>query len=364
MLRILDQGVLSRAEHRGAFMPTISQLRDGSLIGCQHAGAGLGAPDNVIEVLRTDDGKTWRNQGPIHHSAKADGWAYRGPHITETPDGRLVLTATRFEASESALFDPVSEALHRPEMLLFWSHDGGQTWSAPEVVPVDLPPERYTCNGTGALVQFSPDRWWYPFETWKPEGCELPPDQKAAAVISTDQGQTWGELTRIADDPTGRLHWWDLLHTRLPDGRLYAMLWTHLYGGKQDLPVHWVVSADEGRTWSTPVPTNLRGQVCCPIALADGRLAAIYNYRHEPQGVRVAISEDLTTFDLEHEAVVFDAGAEAALGDPVNDSFLAEHVLIGFGKPQGLQLQDGAILTCFWCTTGGVTHTRWVRLRA
>ena len=49
----------------------------------------------------------------------------------------------------------------------------------------------------------------YPLETWKPEGYEGPPDQKAAAVFSADQGQTWGEFTVIADDLTGALLWWD-----------------------------------------------------------------------------------------------------------------------------------------------------------
>ena len=66
---------------------------------------------------------------------------------------------------------------------------------------------------------------------------------------------------------------------------------------------------DEGQTWSLPVKTNLKGQVCCSIALADGRVAAIYNYRREPQGIRVALSEDLRHFvDV---LTVFDASSEA-----------------------------------------------------
>ena len=88
----------------------------------------------------------------------------------------------------------------------------------------------------------------------------------------------------------------------------------------------------------------------------------IYNYRHEPHGIRIALSEDLATFDTENEIVVFDAGAEATLGDPDHENFLAEHMLIAFGKPGGLQLDDGDLLVYYWCTTEGVTHTRWARL--
>ena len=365
MLKIIDNGIISHQSERGAYMPVITPLTDGNFIACQHVGEGLGTPDNHIEVLRsTDGGTTWINEGSIHPGGQpTDGWSYRGPKISEVPDGRLVMNATRFETEGDTLFDAESEALQRPEMLLFWSEDQGKTWSAPQVVPVDLPPEKYTWNGAGPLLQLAPDRWMYPLETWKPEGYEGPPDQKAAAVFSADQGQTWGKFTVVADDLTGALLWWDQMCALLPDGRIYTLIWTHQYGTSEDLTNHWVISEDGGRTWSEPRPTNLRGQVCTPIPLPDGRVAAIYNFRHEPQGIHVALTEDLEHFDVENEVVVFDAGKEATLGEPENENFLAEHMQIAFGKPGGTLLPDGAVMTYFWCTVAGITHTRWVKLR-
>ena len=366
MLEIVDKGVISRQAGRGSFMPVITPLSDETYIACQHVGSSLGAGDCIIEVLRSEDeGKSWANEGSIHGGPPGDGWSYRGPKISEVPDGRLVMTATRFDArGQDELFDADSEALQRAEMLLYWSSDRGRSWSEPQVVPVDLDLEKYTWNGAGALLQIAADRWMYPLETWKPEGYQGPPDQKAAAVFSADQGRTWGEFTVVADDPTGARLWWDQMCCLLPDGRIYTLIWTHKYGTSEDLNNHWVLSEDSGRTWSEPRATNLRGQVCTPIPLADGRVAAIYNYRHDPQGIRVAVTEDLSTFDPETEVTVFDAGAEATLGDPESENFLAEHLLIGFGKPGGVLLPDGDLLTYFWCTVAGVTDTRWVRLRA
>ena len=359
---IVDQGTLSWQPDRGAYMPVITELLDGGLIACQHVGQQLGSADNYIEVLKTGDGRTWTVVATIGN--QEDGWSYRGPGITQSPDGRLVLTATRFQAATDMLFNPDSEGLQRAELVLLQSTNLGASWSAPRVVPVDLPPEKYTWNKAGGLVQFSPTRWMFPFETWKPEGYDGPPDQKAAAVFSEDEGASWGELTVIADDRSGRLLWWDQLNARLADGRLYVMLWNHVYGTKEDRSVHWVVSDDQGKTWSDPQPTNLSGQVCCPIAMADGRVAAIYNHRLEPQGIRLAVSEDLAQFDHRSEVVVFDAGSEATLGETEHENFLAEHMLIAFGKPHGTQLRSGDLMTSFWCTVEGVTHTRWVRLRA
>ena len=86
------------------------------------------------------------------------------------------------------------------------------------------------------------------------------------------------------------------------------MLWVHRYGTSDDESTPRT-SVDEGQTWSLPVKTNLKGQVCCSIALADDRVAAICNYRREPQGIRVALSEDLRHFvDV---LTVFDASSEA-----------------------------------------------------
>lgn len=363
MLHVVEQGVLSHRPDRGAYMPSVALLPDGSFIAAQHVGSDLGAADNHIVILRSRDGRTWKEQGSIHGPAgPADGWAYRGPQIRSLGNGRLAMTASRF-AGNGRLFNVDTEALKRPEMLLFWSADSGVTWSPPQVIATELPPERYTCNTAGHLLTPAPDRWLYPVETWKPEGWSGPPDQKAALLVSADQGRTWGDFTIVADDPTGHLLYWDQMNALLPDGRLYTLLWTHVYSTRDDLENHFVLSENQGRTWSSPEPTNLAGQVCAPIPLTDGRVAAVYNHRREPQGIRVAVSADLRSFDLDHQVVVFDAGAEATLGVPGSDNFLAEHLLIGFGKPGGMQLSDGQILVYFWCTAGGITHTRWARIQ-
>ena len=364
MLEIVGTGIISREPGRGAYMPVVTPLPNGMLIASQHVGRGLGSPDNHIEVLRSDDGgETWVNQGSIHHeSPTRDGWSYRAPAITPVPDGRLMMKASRFEKKAST-FNVETESSALCELLLFWSSDLGATWSNPHVVPVDLARDKYNWNGAGTILQLSPERWMYPLETWKPEGLIGPPDQKAAAIFSSDQGRTWGDFTIIADDPSGRILWWDQMCSLLPDGRIYSLLWTHRYGTSEDLNNHWTVSKDQGRTWTEPKATNLKGQVCAPVPLPDGRVAAVYNYRHHPQGIRVAITEDLTNFDVENEIVVFDAGAEATLGAPQNENFLAEHMLIAFGKPGGVVLTNGDIVTYFWCTSQQITHTRWARLK-
>jgi len=363
-VKIAEQGTISSKKDRGAFCPSIRQLSDGTFVAAQDVGSTIGSCDHSIEILYSRDGREWESGGLLPDGTADGKWFYRVPDLEELPDGRLVMRATRFEVGTTKLFDSDEESVARGEALLYWSEDRGRTWSAPRIVPVDLPRDRYTWNGAGArLLRISSDRWMYPMETFRPKGSKAPVDQKALAVFSSDKGKTWNELVVVADDPTGRLFWWDQMNTFLPDGRIYTMFWTHVSGTNEDLPVHWVISEDEGRTWSEPKPTNIRGQVCSPVALPDGRLAAIYNYRHEPQGIRIALSRDLSHFDLENELVVFDAHAETSRNLPGDQNFLAQHLQISFGKPSAILLHDGTLLAYFWCTSEGVTHTRWARVR-
>ena len=344
-------------------MPGIEPLPDGSFIAGQFTASRFTASDARIEILRSTDGlSTWTNEGEIKGPGAAEeGWSYRGVRIYCLPGGRLLLKTTRFDASKiSQTFDAASETLQQPENIILRSDDAGRTWSAPQLVDAGLDPARYTANGSGDLLQIAPDRWMYPLETWKPVGYDGPPDQKALAMFSSDQGATWSELTVVADDTSGAVNWWDHVGTVLPDGRIYETVWAHVYREVRDLPNHWLISKDQGRTWSTPRPTNLMGQMCAPVALADGRVAAVYAYRREPQGIRVADHKGprATTRMRPWSSTREPRPSWAALITPASPLNMAQ----GFGRPGGRLLPDGDLLVFYWGTRGGVSHTRWARL--
>jgi hypothetical protein len=364
MLRIIDQGILSRQTGHGAFFPVVTLLRDQSLVCTQFVADSLGADKTRMEMLHSDDGVSWTNAGLIEGGAltQEDGYAYRSSQLYEEDDGGWVLRYNRFHFRSEVIFD--AEGCEQPsDMLIARSVDRGETWSEPEVVPVDLSPERYAWHGIGSMLRFPSGRWLYPFETGKPIGGIEDAPEIAGAVVSLDRGASWNQTVTVARDPSGRILYYDQAGCILPDGRTYVMMWTYDAEAKEHINNHITISEDEGLTWSQPQATNLRGQCCIPIALPDGRVAAIYNYRHEPQGVHVALSEDLVSFDTDNEAVVFDAGDDAMIREAHSDSVFDENLTIGFGRPFGMALPNGDLYTVFWCTREGVTHTRWVRLR-
>ena len=246
-------------------MPVITPLADGTLIAAQHVGESLGSSDNHIEVLRSaDGGRTWVNQGGIHpRNPPRDGYTYRGPHIHTVPDGRLAMTAGRFEASDDDLFDADTESLQRPA-----------------IDSCSGPPTRAARGRSRRSYRWTSRRTATPAteraacSSWRPTaGCirsrrgsraatRARPIRRRARCSSADQGRTWGELTIIADDPTGELLWWDqrsCVLARRP--HLHAVLDARVrhLGGPQhplgDPP------RTRARTWSEPrVPPRCAGR--------------------------------------------------------------------------------------------------------
>ena len=151
MIITAEYGTLDNAPEHGAYMPWITPLPNGCFIANQHVGSGLGANYCRIEILRFPDGRQWHNEGQIVN--QCSNYSYRMPQIHALPGGCLLMTATRFACNYIQLFDPESEALQQSQMLLYFSEDLGRRWSKPQIIPVELPTDRYTANGAGMLIQ-------------------------------------------------------------------------------------------------------------------------------------------------------------------------------------------------------------------
>ena len=364
MFNIIDQGLLSHDPDASAFIPTVTPLSDGTFVAVQQVGTGLASQDHHIEILRSTNGRDWRSQGPVGYGDDSEEWSYMSPQIWEAPDRRLMLRVSRFwHRNNPRQFVKREVGDQTTGPLVRWSTDGGVTWTSPQFITAPLPADEYTYHTMGNVIAFSAQHWMFPLQLNSPKHHYTGPNHHgAAALFTTDGGRTYDEFAIVGQDPGGVIEYHDQFGIRLDDSRVYTMLWSVDTTANADLPNHYVVSTDCGRTWSQPAPTNLRGQVCAPIMLADGRIAAVYNYRHEPQGIHLVLARDFRSFAVDEEIVVFAAGSESVLGELEDEHYLTKNAHVAFGRPNGVALTDGTVLIWFWCTVGDVTHTRWVRV--
>lgn len=275
----------------------------------------------------------------------------------------------------------ITKHSHDGVLLCQQSHDGGRTWTAPQVIANGLTASPTQTVVTGGLCQtpggallasfgsieglppntypFGPGGERYPLRffltrsddggaTWSaprqpdlhplgrvgvtgppfvaangavcvPIECRIASGVNATALIlSHDDGRTFSPPLMVAGDETGQLNLCDARFDVLPDGRIIALLWTFLQENERTIQVHRTFSADHGLTWSNPEPLGFVGQITAPLVLPDGRVLAASNYRHPPLGSLLWHSHDGgVTWAVDQPIQLWDAEAGRINGQAV-----------------------------------------------
>jgi sialidase-1 len=266
---------------------------------------------------------------------------------------------------DQPMFSP-SGGLLANEPLLFTSTDGGHTWSQPQ--PIALPAGIVATPASG-VVELADGRWLATFDQWHAYDDDRPYKPVMLALFSADRGQSWQDLTVMADGaPVGK-GFWHGKSIRLADDRLYTLYWAADMSqpelGAINLPIHSSITAPDGKAWTMPQPTTLPGQTNWPAQLRDGSLCAIYTLREaEHPGFFVARSNDGgATWDLENQVQLWDASGWTHIGISSPEKYPRSHDTIAFGAPTLMTTLEGDLYASWWCTYASLTHIRWARLR-
>ncbi|MBV9169243.1 MAG: exo-alpha-sialidase [Chloroflexi bacterium] len=223
------------------------------------------------------------------------------------------------------------------------SSDGGRTWTRP--IPVNVRPLKHAGCRLGALQMPDGPILLGVYGRIHQYGEEDPMETSRSALVrSDDGGDNWEYYSTIAFDPASIIDYDEPATIRLQDGRLVCMLRTHSHPSGDQKNTAFVVSEDEGFTWSSPKWTNIWGYPSELINLQDGRVLMVYGYRRPPYGTRGCISEDGLTWDRKNEFVIRDGGVPKN-HPSINWEHPGSYLHIGY--PSVCQLEDGTIVCAY-----------------
>ena len=373
-LKIIDQGVLFRNPLPGhqaviAYAPAVLPLSDNELIATFRHGQAMYSRDGMVHQLRSSDGgKSWEHEGQVtDRSMDRVHFNYRSAELTLLRDGSIVMRIDRADHDdESKLYtNPETGGLLPGETTYWRSGDGGRSWSEPVVA--QLPEEMSGCEpaADGPVIELNDGRWMQIFETWNKYDDGGPLDIKTLCVFSDDEGQTWGDLTIVADGKPFDRSYSHGHFVQREDGSLFGVCWTSNSQYTEFFNNHTITSRDGGHTWGEPQPTTIHGQTSYPVDMGDGRIALVYSHREktEQPGIKVVLSDDGgKTWDLDNHVVIWDAYGKEALGVPPTDTYPSAHDAIAYGAPHMTRLNENELMASFWCTQSADTHSRWIRL--
>lgn len=320
----------------------------GALYASFRRGAAKDSSDGDLTLCQSVDcGRTWE---VICDSLPERPAGCQGQWVTgalyDDPAGGLGVFMTLFETREEArLYDGDSDSLLPSWLVQATSGDGGRTWRDYRVVDTGSLPG---CSGTGSAVALADGTVLLPFESYGfLPGGEYRTHRACSLRLPGD------DIVVHASDPRGERYFWDQRVAWCPHRqRPVAMFWTYDRQGEHDLPIHLSWGSADGRTWEAPRPTPLQGQICAPVPLRDGRLAAFYVQRETDPGLRLVLSDDAgATWDTAGEVVIYEAAAAGQVGEPGGAGYAEywdEMFTWTFGHPTGLQLPDGNLLLAFY----------------
>ena len=247
----------SRVSEYVAF-PSLVTLPDDTLLClCRH-GSARESIDGGSKIHRSHDGgRTW-----VLLQSLATPTNERGL-LCMAPGGLAVTTDGDVLACQRASPEMGDQA--RTYSYLSRSRDGGESWAAWELLAV----ERF--NGTaiaGSISSLSDGTIILTGET-PGDGKHIGKGHWITLLTdSKDGGRTWDELRVVHDSACP--HYFDLVITRLADGRWLASYWTHDVKLDQGLNVHMAVSSDNGRHWSKTWDAKFWGQLTPVHTLRSG----------------------------------------------------------------------------------------------
>jgi hypothetical protein len=337
-------------------------------------GQARSSRDGECRIFRSQDhGKRWGETTPLVAPEDRDP---RFSYFTAIPrqarDGTLWATSLRFDLAdpEDPRYTADNGGWLNGESFICHSNDRGHSWSKPRYLHPENPPGGFHNIATGVL-ELDSGEFMILFEPFFTESLEKL-QHEVVALYSRNRGESWGNQTLVARDPSHRLIYFDPRVARLADSRWVCLFWTHEKATDETLNTS-VAWSEDGHRWTKPEFTELWGFPTLPLTLADGRLFAVYNYRRNPQGIRCALSEDGgRTWQMDQEHVLWDQSARRVTGELASagqerkweGSCMAEMFTWDFGVPEPTRLDDGSVLVTFYATQADhVTHQRYVRFK-
>jgi hypothetical protein len=373
-LTIVDSGILYINQDPAHYHVFAShahplQLSEQEFVATYQRGDGMYASNSNIALARSQDGGvTWSHEGFLYDKVGDERpYSYHDGFLSRLQDGTLVVFCFRADRADphKPMFS-ASGGLLENEPVLFFSQDGGRSWSKPQ--PVRLP-AGLVATPASTIVELADGRWLASFDQWHGYEEDRPYTPLMFALFSSDRGQSWGDMQVMADGAAIGKGFWHGKSIRLQDGRLFTLYWaadmTQPEQGPVNLPIHYAIAPADGSEWPMPQATMLPGQTNWPAQLPDGTLCAIYTRREgERPGFMAALSPDCgQSWDLENQVRLWDATGWTHLGISSPDKYPRSHDTIAFGAPTLMTTLEGDLYASWWCTYASITHIRWARLR-
>jgi len=351
-MKIVEQGIIYNGTEenpckRYAGVPSLAMLTNASMLCSFKVGsAKISVDDNVLILRSADEGKTWKMQGH-NFDTRYEGvnGSIHSCYIREYRRGSLMASCCWVDRSNPDLpyANPATGGCLPIKYLLGTSTDEGRTWS--RFRPISMEPYKEAGPSCG-VTALKNGTLILPYENWK-QWDDIRGNYSGGVVLSKDEGRTWSWPVIIACDPFAEKYFWDNKAAVNPGtGEILVTLWTVESGTYKNLDVHVVRGSMEGRQWTYPVATGIKGQTAVPVFLDEKTVFLAYVCREHGSMEAVLSYDGGKTWETQEALRMYQTPTKAQQSGDIYGAL--------YGAPDAVRITKDTVGVAFYA--GDQTH--------
>lgn len=352
---------MPHVKSKHAYFPSVVFSGNGEMLASFVIGEAFEAVNLNTNIAHSSDmGKNWDNPKPLlpQDAKQLSSNCGRLSIVSGRDLVSMVVRSHRELYPEAGLANPETLGFVPTDLLLIRSYDNGYTWTTPEIV---VPPiEGPSFEACSRIVALKDGRWIWPTSTWRAWNGYSPNGMKMIALVSHDKGETWPEYMDIMDGNTDNIIFWEGKVLELSNGILLAVSWAYNEKQGRDMPNHFAISKNGGKSWSVPDSTGIWGQTMAIIELQDNHLLTIYRRIDRP-GLWMGISQlRKNRWSNKYDFCLW--GKQNVNLSNRSGKIVQDFNELKFGAPDITILPDGSVYIVFWCYEQMVSNIRWIKI--
>lgn len=358
---IIYDNPLPQLRSRHSFFPSVCQCADGSLTAVYAVGQAFESVDSTSCVSRSFDvGKSWTDPKPLFDKSRLSVPITDYCKVTALPDGRLLVLGYAFlrPDPEKPIGNPETGGLLDDFVFFATSDDNGESWSEMTKIADHWGGH---AEASAPVTVLQDGTWITPITGFPGWDGKMTGPMQGRALRSENGGESWNDDAVCMEFPAP-VTCYEQRMCQLDSGTLVCIGWNEDTITGERLCNHFTFSTENGHTWSAPQSTGILGQASSVCAIGGERILTLHAIRRDTD--RPGIYGCIVDFSDKKWHIT----EQQLLWEPnvpmVKDTHMAEiFAFLKFGQPGAVLLADGDILMTHWYAEQGQYKTCATRIQ-
>ena len=343
---------LPQLKSRQAMFPYLAQSEDGKLLCTFTIGEAFESVDGATNIAVSEDGgATWSKPSRIIDKSQEKISTTDTCKITNLGNGKFICLGYAFLREDESLPEGNPETGGLLDDFVFYttSTDGGKTWSGYNKIDTSW---KNSTEASAPITVLKDGTWATPITGFPKWNGKMNGRMCGRLLVSKDQGKTWNDDVVCMEFDGDATTCYEQRLCQLESGVIVNIAWNENTVTGERLCNHYTLSYDNGKTFTKPASTGVKGQASSIMALGGNKLLALHSIRRDTDrpGIYGYVG-DLSDgkWNIENEYLIWEPDTPVFKDNSMADIF----AYLKFGQPSAIRLSSGNIMVVFWhCENG------------